>query len=79
MAPLKNTALRVEEDQLRLADEVTEAMKRSPDFRGAGLTRSVVLRMALARGLDALQQQYRAGRPRTGERTKGRRGDHDRI
>lgn len=67
---LLNTAIRLDEDELALADALAQAMAGTPDFRGVGLTRSIVLRMALARGLDVLAKQHGLSRRPQKQRRK---------
>jgi hypothetical protein len=50
------TALRLPEEFLKRADRLCAKLAKEPMMR---VTRSTVLKMAIARGLDALEQEYK--------------------
>jgi hypothetical protein len=52
------TGLRLPVDLLKRVDEVTDALNRDPEtaLRG-GMSRSDVMRLALVRGLEAIEKQ----------------------
>jgi len=50
------TALRLPGDFLTRADKLCSKISRDPMMR---VTRSAVLKMAIGRGLDALEQEYK--------------------
>ena len=54
----KLVSMRLPSDELERAEALLKEMAEHKDWRGFGMTRSAVLRMALIRGLDALQEQY---------------------
>lgn len=49
--------IRMEQEELVLADELAKRLSRTSTFRGMALSRAAVLRLAVCRGLDALQAQ----------------------
>ena len=66
-----NTAIRLSQEELDQVDGMVTILAETPDFRGLKLSRSEVLRMALARGMDQLVEQY--GEPRKARTRKTKR------
>jgi hypothetical protein len=62
MNPAKTpTQLRLTQDLLERADALIAVMAADPEVRALGMpTRTAVLRLAIARGLQDLERQYRA-------------------
>jgi hypothetical protein len=62
MTPVKTpTQLRLTHDLLERADALITVMAADPEVRALGMpTRTAVLRLAIARGLQALERQYQA-------------------
>jgi hypothetical protein len=62
MNPIKTpTQLRLTHDLLERADALIAIMADDPEVRALGMpTRTAVLRLAIARGLQALERQYQA-------------------
>ena len=62
MKPVKTpTQLRLTQDLLERADALIAIMAADPEVRALGMpTRTAVLRLAIARGLQALERQYQA-------------------
>jgi hypothetical protein len=62
MDPAKTpTQLRLTHDLLERADALIAIMAADPEVRALGMpTRTAVLRLAIARGLQALERQYQA-------------------
>jgi hypothetical protein len=55
------TQLRLTHDLLERADALIAVMAADPEVRALGMpTRTAVLRLAIARGLQALERQYQA-------------------
>jgi hypothetical protein len=55
------TQLRLTHDLLERADALIAIMAADPEVRALGMpTRTAVLRLAIARGLQALERQYQA-------------------
>jgi hypothetical protein len=65
MNPVKTpTQLRLTQDLLERADALIEVMAADPEVRALGMpTRTAVLRLAIARGLKDLEQQYQPQTP----------------
>ena len=51
-------AIRVEADLLARAAALAERMAQTPDLRAFRVSRASVLRLAMIRGLDALEKDY---------------------
>ncbi len=54
----KLVSMRLPAAEMDRAEQLKALMAGHKDWRGIGVTRSSVLRMALIRGLDELQEQY---------------------
>lgn len=54
----KLVSMRLPTTEMERAELLQQLMAEHKDWRGIGVTRSSVLRMALIRGLDELQEQY---------------------
>jgi hypothetical protein len=65
MHPVKTpTQLRLTQDLLERADALIEVMAADPEVRALGMpTRTAVLRLAIARGLQNLEGQYQSLMP----------------
>jgi hypothetical protein len=65
MNPVKTpTQLRLTHDLLERADALIEVMAADPEVRALGMpTRTAVLRLAIARGLQDLERQYQQPTP----------------
>jgi hypothetical protein len=65
MAPVQTpTQLRLTQDLLERADALIAVMAADPEVRALGLpTRTAVLRLAIARGLQDLERQYQRPMP----------------
>lgn len=50
--------LRLPEDLLERADALVEPMSREPEMRLFRMSRSAVMRIALQRGLEVLEERY---------------------
>jgi DNA-binding transcriptional regulator YiaG len=50
--------LRLPEEDLRRADELLQVLEKNPELRAARVSRSVVLRLAIDMGLEALKAKY---------------------
>ena len=57
-------AIRVPGDVQERADALCERLRDHPDFRLWRVTRSAVLRLALIKGLEALEAEHAAPKPR---------------
>jgi len=58
------TQLRLTQDLLERADALIEVMAADPEVRALGMpTRTAVLRLAIARGLQDLERQYQPPAP----------------
>ena len=60
MSAAKNevpTSLRLPADLLERADRLAERLDKLPEFALARATRTSILRLAILRGLDALEQE----------------------
>lgn len=49
--------IRMEQEEIILADELAKRLPQTSAFRGLALSRAAVLRLALCRGLDVLEKQ----------------------
>lgn len=58
------TSLRLPKSLLDRAGSLVEKLKKQPEFAVQRVTRSTVIRLALMRGLDALEDEHRANRSR---------------
>lgn len=50
--------LRLPEEDIQRADELLQVLEKNPELRAARVSRSVVLRMAIDMGLEALKTKY---------------------
>ncbi len=63
MATRDETPVRIPNELLQRATDLSRRMSEHPSYRYAGLTKTAVLRMALGRGLDLLDSQLDADSP----------------
>jgi len=73
MANDATITLRLPVDDLDRADELVPLLEQVPTLRAARVSRSLVLRLALATGLDALEQEYKLGGPSVSARARRER------
>lgn len=66
----KQIALRLEEVYVDRADALVPIMESIPEMAAMRVTRAAVLRLAIMRGLDALEAQYQPGEKGEGARAK---------
>lgn len=59
MANEAQVAIRLPTDFLKRAGALVTAMRKNPAMQAWSLTRSAVLRLAVQKGLDALEAEYR--------------------
>jgi len=56
--PKRQTSIHAFDVETRRADAVMASMGRAPQWSGVRLTRTMVLRMAMLRGLDLLEREH---------------------
>jgi len=61
-------SIRMPADFVERADRLAEVIARAPESAAFGISRATVLRMALARGLDALEREHGSTARRKGRR-----------
>ena len=52
-------SLRVTNDTLKRADAVAARMAKHPNVAALGITRSAVIKLAITRGLEVLEREYK--------------------
>jgi hypothetical protein len=62
MANDKQTAIRLPQNAVDRAGKLATILARRPEYAGMRMTASAVLRLALLRGLDALETETKKGR-----------------